>query len=111
MLEHQVCTPQFSVHCTSTRQSSLGIKPNSTSCTCPHWSIYQVKPLLITQLLNVFVNIVLPPLVLRQQSLQMQPQFLQCVCKASPERGCLYFTTHINQHSHFIPPVKAKLTP
>lgn len=95
----------------STRQSRLGIKPNSTSCTCPPWSIYQVKTLLVTQQLNVFASTALPPLVLRQRSLQMQPQLSQCVCKASPERGFLYFTTHINQHGHFSPSVKAKLTP
>lgn len=30
---------------------------------------------------------------------------------ASPDRGCLHFTTHINQHGQFVPSVKAKLTP
>ena len=105
MLEHQAYNPQFSGQWASTRQSSLGIKPNSTSFTCPYLGINQV-----TKQLNVFVNTVLPPLLLRQRSLQMQLQFPKHICKASPEQGCSDFTTHQNQHSHFIHLVKAKLT-
>jgi len=40
----------------------------------------------------------------------MQLQFPKHICKASPEQGCSDFTTHQNQHSHFIHLVKAKLT-